>query len=164
MIRRPPRSTLFPYTTLFRSGLAAGRQHLGVVPHRVCAGGLGCSWLHSESVQRGTGGRITKRLLHFCVRQPFSGYSFSSENIKYFLRGLLVVIHIIPADKVGQGQGLVRAVVACAALVGGFRMDHLAGKLPDGNAVLRQVGLAAAGVGEQNLALDRKSTRLNSSH
>src|SRR3712207_9444690 len=25
MIRRPPRSTLFPYTTLFRSGSAAGR-------------------------------------------------------------------------------------------------------------------------------------------
>src|SRR3712207_7408698 len=25
MIRRPPRSTLFPYTTLFRSGLSAGR-------------------------------------------------------------------------------------------------------------------------------------------
>src|SRR5436190_13933383 len=25
MIRRPPRSTLFPYTTLFRSGAAAGR-------------------------------------------------------------------------------------------------------------------------------------------
>src|SRR3712207_7010670 len=28
MIRRPPRSTLFPYTTLFRSGGA--RAHLGV--------------------------------------------------------------------------------------------------------------------------------------
>src|SRR2546430_11450373 len=29
MIRRPPRSTLFPYTTLFRSpGLAAGRKLL----------------------------------------------------------------------------------------------------------------------------------------
>src|SRR3712207_7689402 len=27
MIRRPPRSTLFPYTTLFRSGRAARRQH-----------------------------------------------------------------------------------------------------------------------------------------
>src|SRR3712207_7677833 len=26
MIRRPPRSTLFPYTTLFRSGEAAGRD------------------------------------------------------------------------------------------------------------------------------------------
>src|SRR3712207_7231150 len=27
MIRRPPRSTLFPYTTLFRSQLAVGSQH-----------------------------------------------------------------------------------------------------------------------------------------
>src|SRR5437588_6081378 len=27
MIRRPPRSTLFPYTTLFRSGIALGRTH-----------------------------------------------------------------------------------------------------------------------------------------
>src|SRR5258708_29605513 len=26
MIRRPPRSTLFPYTTLFRSSLGAGRM------------------------------------------------------------------------------------------------------------------------------------------
>src|SRR3712207_7670461 len=34
MIRRPPRSTLFPYTTLFRSA-AAGRRDL---PHRVVAG------------------------------------------------------------------------------------------------------------------------------
>src|SRR2546426_2234533 len=28
MIRRPPRSTLFPYTTLFRSGPAAGEEDL----------------------------------------------------------------------------------------------------------------------------------------
>src|SRR3989454_6149320 len=27
MIRRPPRSTLFPYTTLFRSGLLGARRH-----------------------------------------------------------------------------------------------------------------------------------------
>src|SRR5258707_4078618 len=38
MIRRPPRSTLFPYTTLFRS-LAAGRPvisliHYGSIPER----------------------------------------------------------------------------------------------------------------------------------
>src|SRR3712207_7202043 len=32
MIRRPPRSTLFPYTTLFRS--KAGRVYLGI-PHRL---------------------------------------------------------------------------------------------------------------------------------
>src|SRR5689334_23956880 len=29
MNRRPPRSTLFPYTTLFRSGLAPDHPHLG---------------------------------------------------------------------------------------------------------------------------------------
>src|SRR2546428_8810438 len=29
MIRRPPRSTLFPYTTLFRSGVPAVRGELG---------------------------------------------------------------------------------------------------------------------------------------
>src|SRR3712207_7878671 len=33
MIRRPPRSTLFPYTTLFRSG-EHDRPHLGVALHR----------------------------------------------------------------------------------------------------------------------------------
>src|SRR5690349_25122155 len=44
LIRRPPRSTLFPYTTLFRSGLGAGctagggaaarRERRGPVPAR----------------------------------------------------------------------------------------------------------------------------------
>src|SRR5260370_22934547 len=40
MIRRPPRSTLFPYTTLFRSNLARdrakqlfGAEHANVQPH-----------------------------------------------------------------------------------------------------------------------------------
>src|SRR2546422_8473732 len=31
MIRRPPRSTLFPYTTLFRSPAAAGRHAGGIL-------------------------------------------------------------------------------------------------------------------------------------
>src|SRR2546429_7116716 len=32
MIRRPPRSTLFPYTTLFRSQLTSGLQAAGLRP------------------------------------------------------------------------------------------------------------------------------------
>src|SRR2546426_5414746 len=36
MIRRPPRSTLFPYTTLFRSGLAAGGAFLQPVVNQDC--------------------------------------------------------------------------------------------------------------------------------
>src|SRR5690606_40027605 len=38
MVRRPPSSTLFPYTTLFRSGLADGVEQ-AEVGHRVGAGG-----------------------------------------------------------------------------------------------------------------------------
>src|SRR2546426_9598688 len=37
MIRRPPRSTLFPYTTLFRSGQPVAIDS----PHRAIAAGLG---------------------------------------------------------------------------------------------------------------------------
>src|SRR2546427_8005063 len=37
MIRRPPRSTLFPYTTLFRSGWTRrGRSCAGSAPRRAC--------------------------------------------------------------------------------------------------------------------------------
>src|SRR3712207_7600541 len=35
MIRRPPRSTLFPYTTLFRSAVQEEERLAGVVLHRV---------------------------------------------------------------------------------------------------------------------------------
>src|SRR5690349_21935356 len=35
MIRRPPRSTLFPYTTLFRSRRLAAQQQLAQRDHRV---------------------------------------------------------------------------------------------------------------------------------
>src|SRR3712207_8268396 len=37
MIRRPPRSTLFPYTTLFRSCATVGRQLVPPVPLRTAA-------------------------------------------------------------------------------------------------------------------------------
>src|SRR2546425_11728608 len=37
MIRRPPRSTLFPYTTLFRSQLALDEAAVGVL-HRITLG------------------------------------------------------------------------------------------------------------------------------
>src|SRR5260221_9546828 len=37
MIRRPPRSTLFPYTTLFRSGIEQDQRRVGV--SRGCSGG-----------------------------------------------------------------------------------------------------------------------------
>src|SRR3712207_7544066 len=49
MIRRPPRSTLFPYTTLFRSGSPACRRWCGSASScsstsaRCCSAARGCS-------------------------------------------------------------------------------------------------------------------------
>src|SRR5438874_9410969 len=61
MIRRPPRSTLFPYTTLFRSGWRAPRRRRGghrclgrLVPARAARGlraGLPRSEEHTSELQ-----------------------------------------------------------------------------------------------------------------
>src|SRR3712207_6953379 len=53
MIRRPPRSTLFPYTTLFRSGLGP----CGYSPRGVC-----CLWAGGQG-----------RPLHAATRVPEAG-------------------------------------------------------------------------------------------
>src|SRR3712207_8231238 len=54
MIRRPPRSTLFPYTTLFRSGASCrGREERGPEGPRRAAG---CAQLN-RGTARGRGGR-----------------------------------------------------------------------------------------------------------
>src|SRR5258708_9293527 len=53
MIRRPPRSTLFPYTTLFRSvSLALFVSHLDLMKGKSYTGGLNESeghWAHDRS-------------------------------------------------------------------------------------------------------------------
>src|SRR5947208_15867368 len=51
MIRRPPRSTLFPYTTLFRSSDVGGRE--AALVHRCAAGEqLACTELVAEHQDR----------------------------------------------------------------------------------------------------------------
>src|SRR2546429_5161991 len=54
MIRRPPRSTLFPYTTLFRSGAEASMQakYLAALAHqKAAAGELDRSEEHTSELQ-----------------------------------------------------------------------------------------------------------------
>src|SRR5438132_6673227 len=66
MIRRPPRSTLFPYTTLFRSRLvlpASGQSDAPVVREGVLehlAGGGGEARQHRVAWRRPLGGRDRK--------------------------------------------------------------------------------------------------------
>src|SRR5258707_9741943 len=56
MIRRPPRSTLFPYTTLFRSGDAAARLRRPTAgPRRGRAGRGAPSAAAGPAPQRGSG-------------------------------------------------------------------------------------------------------------
>src|SRR5260221_6260163 len=59
MIRRPPRSTLFPYTTLFRSlGAVPHQSHEGIAPGIVKLGGLP---IHPLLDKRAFSGRCRQR-------------------------------------------------------------------------------------------------------
>src|SRR2546427_1807097 len=50
MIRRPPRSTLFPYTTLFRSGIGILKSEVvGLIPERAIIGAA-AAWLKCSDV------------------------------------------------------------------------------------------------------------------
>src|SRR2546426_10151899 len=53
MIRRPPRSTLFPYTTLFRSGPARARDRAAAASAVLLAGGRGVRADRPAVVHRG---------------------------------------------------------------------------------------------------------------
>src|SRR3712207_7752787 len=77
MIRRPPRSTLFPYTTLFRSRLAGGVRHdeLGA-DHRQPAG------LLLEAVEAGAEALLRRGLLELRDRKS-TRLNSSHANISY---------------------------------------------------------------------------------
>src|SRR3712207_7865273 len=65
MIRRPPRSTLFPYTTLFRSGLVVGNPLLHVAPLAGdldgCFHGLGSRVHRQDRVEPGELGDVDRK-------------------------------------------------------------------------------------------------------
>src|SRR3712207_7425141 len=66
MIRRPPRSTLFPYTTLFRSRERRARKHLGhrvalaLADHRL-AEGDGLRYRHREGTLASEGDHLDRK-------------------------------------------------------------------------------------------------------
>src|SRR5688572_31824059 len=51
MIRRPPRSTLFPYTTLFRSAVRSqiGKEAYDLYVQQQCCGGLNFGYFYADS-------------------------------------------------------------------------------------------------------------------
>src|SRR2546426_7347983 len=93
MIRRPPRSTLFPYTTLFRSG-ATARGCAG--PQRAADGnatvvGCGAVGRHRRGLRRARGDRKSTRLNSshlvisyavFCLKKKTKTISKNHEHYK----------------------------------------------------------------------------------
>src|SRR5256884_8194537 len=88
MIRRPPRSTLFPYTTLFRSGIigAAGNNSVGVVGVCWSVQLMACEFIDSQGngsisdaitcidYARSKGAKI--------INASWGGYSFTSAALQ----------------------------------------------------------------------------------
>src|SRR3712207_7649543 len=85
MIRRPPRSTLFPYTTLFRSGRLVRRQPRVVARDPRPLGGV-CGLLRQAvrvapggSRRRGVGARGASLMAHEAVRDLLRSEEHTSE-------------------------------------------------------------------------------------
>src|SRR2546421_6006778 len=94
MIRRPPRSTLFPYTTLFRSlRLARGTRSQCVVRYdRICCGqpepeGLGRKSARSLSDRKSTRLNSSHDQISyavFCLKKKNSGLEQPERRRGYF--------------------------------------------------------------------------------
>src|SRR3712207_7430167 len=79
MIRRPPRSTLFPYTTLFRSGARHPPDQAGVA---VAAGRLALQLLEEAAVVELWTGEALSRALQGSDRKS-TRLNSSHANISY---------------------------------------------------------------------------------
>src|SRR3712207_7935619 len=144
MIRRPPRSTLFPYTTLFRSGGEAQRIRLAT---QIGSGLVGVLYVLDEP-SIGLHQRDNTRLIETLVRLRDMGNT------------LIVVEHdedtIKTADwvvDIGPGAGEHGGEV----IVSGTVEQLLASERS-------LTGQYLSGRKEITVPKDRKSTRLNSSH
>src|SRR5258705_10286685 len=85
MIRRPPRSTLFPYTTLFRSLDAAERQRVEPVEQR--AGVVGAAVISDDQDRKST--RLNSSHLGisyavFCLKKKKKKNEETNEQINIY--------------------------------------------------------------------------------
>src|SRR2546430_12819855 len=99
MIRRPPRSTLFPYTTLFRSAhRLGGRAHAPLRGRRVAArrGRLaGRSEEHTSELQSQSN-LVCRLLLEKKKKRTYTS-RYGTSHIRYVHRALVVtaIVHSV---------------------------------------------------------------------
>src|SRR2546426_8613989 len=139
MIRRPPRSTLFPYTTLFRSSRGGG-----IPVAMVLLGGVG--WPAGAGAQHLTVGPqavlVDYREVSSGLRYSGSGFGgvATGRHGKLSAAASVVRLTLDPTDQSTAGAG--------------FKATP-----PDA-----WVGYDVASYASVEVGIDRKSTRLNSSH
>src|SRR3989454_732915 len=166
MIRRPPRSTLFPYTTLFRSiGIMVVRSREDEDPmHALNRGYWGTAFL------AGVGFLVATRWLLNPAIAPDAWWHF-------FLCGVIGVLTSVAFVYITQyyTEYRYRPVKSIAAasvtgpatnIIAGFAVALECTALPTftiGVAIIASYKLGASS-GLEHSGLDRKSTRLNSSH
>src|ERR1043165_6986434 len=102
MIRRPPRSTLFPYTTLFRSRPASGRRRVRErpsSPRRLSRGDEGRSEEHTSELQS----RALISYAVFCLKKTLVGDQLCacvvnlpliSKRVGRTVKTVLTVLHV----------------------------------------------------------------------
>src|SRR3712207_7136943 len=83
MIRRPPRSTLFPYTTLFRSQPAVDRQLHPVDVGSVVGGEENRGIRHVPGRAHPAGGRHAMARRHHLLDRKSTRLNSSHANISY---------------------------------------------------------------------------------
>src|ERR1051326_5000864 len=99
MIRRPPRSTLFPYTTLFRSGAFS---NLVNVKWTVPAGGGGTTTTFAQQgwIGQPLSGAVTQGQLAITVA---SGITLTSGTLEYWPTSNPSDVHVINGNTTGSG-------------------------------------------------------------
>src|SRR5258708_10368254 len=95
MIRRPPRSTLFPYTTLFRSRLHFERaQHRGRVRREVRIAGAAGENHHPPLDRKSTRLNSSHQIISyavFCLKKKKALVTPSADDMS--LRNMLLLYH-----------------------------------------------------------------------
>src|SRR5256886_12533437 len=101
MIRRPPRSTLFPYTTLFRS--KGGSPTWGHLEYTDRGEGLQVQWTRItayffDSVGAGMDhqDRKSTRLNSSHSQISYAVFCLKKKNVHAVLHTLLISVHLVP--------------------------------------------------------------------
>src|SRR3989449_8507987 len=162
MIRRPPRSTLFPYTTLFRSVRLGGRCQLEsdrYADDQVALEAVGAGIAPAQRVANESHALREPRVLE--RPSQLARQQLGNLVLEAFARAVREgkVVRVLADAQ--------HALVACRLILGESshaakdrRGEIRAGKIGAGEIGIDELRAAQIGTGK----VDRKSTRLNSSH